>query len=246
MSKILEIKELYFFYFKGKDVLKNINLDVEEGESITIFGPNGSGKSTLIKIILTFLKPYKGEILFKKRNIFNFDNSKIGKIFSYVPQKVNLNFPMSVFDYLLLGRVPYVNGFIRKKDTQFVQSWIERMGIDKLKDKNFLFLSEGEKQIVTLIRSFIQESKVILLDEPLTHLDLKYRSKVLNLIKEIKISGKTIISIFHDIESTKFISDRVVLLKEGEIFDIGKPDEILKKEHLENLFLEPLSNLFFQ
>lgn len=238
----LEIKEIYFSYL-DKEILKNINIKINEGESLVIFGPNGSGKTTLLKIILSILKPKRGEVLYKKENIYKFNEKRRAKIFSYVPQKVNSNFPMSTFDYLILGRTPYINGFIKKEDREIVLNWIEKFNLNYIKDLNFQFLSEGEKQLITLIRTFIQESEIILLDEPLTHLDLKYKFKILNLLKQIKKMGKTIISIFHDIESTKFISDRVILIKNGEIIKDGKTEEILTKDILSNLFEESLSYL---
>lgn len=233
----LEIKDIYFSY-KDKEILKDINIKIDKGESITIFGPNGSGKTTLLKIILSILKPLKGEVFFKEKNIFEFDERRRAKIFSYVPQKINTFFPMSTFDYLILGRTPYINGFIKKEDREIVSNWIEKFKIGHLKDLNFQFLSEGEKQLITLIRTFIQESDVIILDEPLTHLDLKYRMKILELLKKIKLSGKTIISVFHDLESIRYISDRVILLKNGEILKVGKIYDIITEKNLTNLFEE--------
>ncbi len=238
----LVVNKIFFSYNK-KEFIKNINLVINKGESISIFGPNGSGKTTLLKIILSILKPQKGEIFLEGKNVFKFKERERAKKFSYVPQKVSSFFPMSTFDFLILGRVPYINGFIRKEDREIVLNWMEKMGVMHLKDQNFQFLSEGEKQLITLIRTFIQESEIIVLDEPLTHLDLKYKSKILELLKEIKKMDKTIISIFHDLESIKYISDRVVLLKNGEILKDGEVNDILTKDNLTQLFEENISQI---
>lgn len=237
----LEIKDIYFSY-QSREILKNINISINKGESITIFGPNGSGKTTLLKIILGILRPDEGRIFFRDKDILKFSERERAKIFSYVPQKVYTFFPMSTFDYLVLGRTPYINGFIKKEDKEVVLNWIEKFNLDYIKNLNFQFLSEGEKQLITLIRTFIQGSEVIILDEPLTHLDLKYRFKILNILKKIKEMGKTIISVFHDLESIKNISDRVVLIKNGEILKIGEVDKILTKENLITLFDENFIN----
>ncbi|MGQ9845673.1 MAG: ABC transporter ATP-binding protein, partial [Caldisericia bacterium] len=233
----LQVKDLHFSY-QDKKILKEINISINKKESVTIFGPNGSGKTTLLKIILGILKPEKGGVYLNKENIFKFDERKRAKIFSYVPQKVYTFFPMSTFDYLLLGRTPYINGFVKKEDKEIVLEWIDRFNIRHLKDVNFQLLSEGEKQLITLIRTFIQQSEIIVLDEPFTHLDLKYRFKILNLLKKIKEFGKTIISVFHDLASIREISDRVILLKNGKIQKIGEVNKILTEDNLIDLFDE--------
>lgn len=237
----LKLENIHFSY-QDKNILKNIDININRGESITIFGPNGSGKTTLLKIILGILKPEKGGVYLNKENIFKFDERKRAKIFSYVPQKVYTFFPMSTFDYLILGRTPYINGFVKKEDKEIVLEWIDRFKIKHLKDINFQLLSEGEKQLITLIRTFIQQSEIIILDEPLTHLDLKYRFKILNLLKKIKDYKKTIISVFHDLESIREISDRVILIKNGEIQKIGEVNKILTEDNLTALFDENFSN----
>jgi iron complex transport system ATP-binding protein len=140
----------------------------------------------------------------------------------------------------LLGRAPYINGFAKREDKEIVLMWMEKFNLMHLKDINVQFLSEGEKQILTLIRTIIQESEIILLDEPLIYLDLKYKSKILNLLKELNISGKTIISVFHDIESIKFLSKRVIFLKNGRIEKIGNVEDLIKSNEINSLFDEKI------
>lgn len=235
--KYLEIKDVSFFY-KDREILKNINFCVEKGDTISIFGPNGSGKTTLLKILIGILKPQKGSVYFKDIDIFKINERMRGKIFSYVPQKVNIFFPLTTFDYLLTGRAPYINGFAKKEDKEIILYWMEKFNITHLKEINFQLLSEGEKQLLTLIRTLIQETEIIVLDEPLTHLDLKYKIKVLNLLNELKLSGKTIISVFHEIDSIKFLSNKVIFLKNGRLEKFGRVEELLIKEEIINLFEE--------
>ncbi len=238
-SDYLKVVNINFSY-GNKKILDNINFSVFKGESLSIFGPNGSGKTTLIKIILGINSPQSGEILFKGKNILKMGERERAKIFSYVPQKVNTTFPLTTFDYLILGRAPFVNGFVKKEDKKIVLDWMEKFNILHLKEINFQFLSEGEKQILTIIRSLIQESEIIILDEPLTHLDLKYKTKVLNLLKNLNEFGKTIISIFHDIESIKFLSKRVIFLKNGKIEKFGNTEDLIKPKEINSLFDEKI------
>lgn len=233
----LEIKDVSFFY-KNREILKNISFCIDKGDSLSIFGPNGSGKTTLLKILIGLLKPQKGEVYFKGIDIFKINERERGKIFSYVPQKVNINFPLKTFDFLLTGRAPYINGFVKKEDKDIVLNWMEKFNIIHLREINFQLLSEGEKQLLTLIRTLIQEAEIIVLDEPLNHLDLKYKIKILKLLKEIKLSGKTVISVFHEIDSIKFLSDKVIFLKNGKIEKFGEIEKLIKKDEIINLFEE--------
>ncbi|MDI6860697.1 MAG: ABC transporter ATP-binding protein [Caldisericia bacterium] len=239
----LEIKNVSFSY-KNKEVLKNISFTVKKGESISIFGPNGSGKTTLLKVILGILKPQKGGVYFNGIDIFKISERERGKIFSYVPQKVNIFFPLKTFDYLLTGRAPYIDGFVKKEDKEIVLYWMEKFNITHLKDINFQILSEGEKQLLTLIRTLIQETEIIILDEPLTHLDLKFKIKILNLLKELKSSQKTIISVFHEINSIKYLCDKIILLKNGVLEKYGEVKNLVKIEEIINLFEENIPFIF--
>jgi len=238
-KEFLEIININFSY-GNKVILSNINFDVRKGESVSIFGPNGSGKTTLIKIILGIITPKSGRVLYNGMDVLKMKDEERAKIFSYVPQKTNFIFPISTFDYLLLGRAPYINGFAKKEDKEIVLMWMEKFNLMHLKDINVQFLSEGEKQILTLIRTIIQESEIILLDEPLIYLDLKYKSKILNLLKELNINGKTIISVFHDIESIKFLSKRVIFLKNGRIEKIGDVEDLIESQKINSLFEEKI------
>ncbi|MCX8095830.1 MAG: ABC transporter ATP-binding protein [Caldisericia bacterium] len=241
----LEIKEIYFSY-KDKNILNDINISIYRGESVSIFGPNGSGKTTLLKIILGILKPQKGAVFYMQKNIFKMSDKERGRIFSYVPQKSNIIFPLTTFDYLLLGRAPFIDGFVKKEDKEIVLYWMQKFNLTHLKETNFQYLSEGEKQILTLIRTLIQETEVIVLDEPLTHLDLKYRTIFLNLLKELKEGGKTIISVFHEIESIKFLSDKVIFLKKGRVEKIGSVNNLINEEEIKNLFEEKIKGGQFE
>jgi len=236
MVGILDINNIHFSYRRGVEVLKGVSFSLLKGESLTIFGPNGSGKSTLIKIILGFIKPDEGSVKFEGREILKLKSRERARILSYVPQRPNLTFPLTVFNYVLLGRTPYINGFVRKSDYDKVLYWMDRVGILHLKDRDFLSLSEGEKQLALLSRVLSQETPIILLDEPLSHLDLRFRTRILKILLEVKGEGKSIISVFHHLSSVKLLSDRVIFLKDGRILKEGVKEEVITPENINLLF----------
>ena len=236
MVGILDINNIHFSYRRGVEVLKGVSFSLLKGESLTIFGPNGSGKSTLIKIILGFMKPDEGSVKFEGREILKLKSRERARILSYVPQRPNLTFPLTVFNYVLLGRTPYINGFVRKSDYDKVLYWMDRVGILHLKDRDFLSLSEGEKQLALLSRVLSQETPIILLDEPLSHLDLRFRTRILKILLEVKGEGKSIISVFHHLSSVKLLSDRVIFLKDGRILKEGVKEEVITPENINLLF----------
>ena len=236
MVGILDINNIHFSYRRGVEVLKGVSFSLLKGESLTIFGPNGSGKSTLIKIILGFIKPDEGSVKFEGREILKLKSRERARILSYVPQRPNLTFPLTVFNYVLLGRTPYINGFVRKNDYDKVLYWMDRVGILHLKDRDFLSLSEGEKQLALLSRVLSQETPIILLDEPLSHLDLRFRTRILKILLEVKGEGKSMISVFHHLSSVKLLSDRVIFLKDGRILKEGVKEEVITPENINLLF----------
>ena len=236
MVGILDINNIHFSYRRGVEVLKGVSFSLLKGESLTIFGPNGSGKSTLIKIILGFIKPDEGSVKFEGREILKLKSRERARILSYVPQRPNLTFPLTVFNYVLLGRTPYINGFVRKSDYDKVLYWMDRVGILHLKDRDFLSLSEGEKQLALLSRVLSQETPIILLDEPLSHLDLRFRTRILKILLEVKGEGKSMISVFHHLSSVKLLSDRVIFLKDGRILEEGVKEEVITPENINLLF----------
>lgn len=236
MVGILDINNIHFSYRRGVEVLKGVSFSLLKGESLTIFGPNGSGKSTLIKIILGFIKPDEGSVKFEGKEILKLKSRERARILSYVPQRPNLTFPLTVFNYVLLGRTPYINGFVRKSDYDKVLYWMDRVGILHLKDRDFLSLSEGEKQLALLSRVLSQETPIILLDEPLSHLDLRFRTRILKILLEVKGEGKSMISVFHHLSSVKLLSDRVIFLKDGRILEEGVKEEVITPENINLLF----------
>ncbi|MCL5071709.1 MAG: ABC transporter ATP-binding protein [Actinobacteria bacterium] len=237
-DKILTIKNLSFAY-DGSNVLDDINFDVVSGCFLSILGPNGSGKSTLINLISRVLKNYKGEIIVKGRSIQNLNSKEIAKIIAVVPQYSNIGFNFLVGELILMGRFPYVSRFGREKKQDFdiVESVMEKTKTLLLYKKRFNELSGGEKQRVIIAQALVQDTPIILLDEPTSHLDINFQIEIMDLFYKLNTDeGKTIIGIFHDINLAANYSKKTILLKNGMVFGYGEIKDTITKENIKKVF----------
>ncbi|MBE3090647.1 MAG: ABC transporter ATP-binding protein [Actinobacteria bacterium] len=237
-EKIITIKNLSFAY-DGSNVLDNINFDVASGCFLSILGPNGSGKSTLINLISKVLKNYKGEIIVKDRSIENLNSKEMAKLVAVVPQYSNAGFNFLVGELVLMGRFPYVSRFGREKKQDFdiVEDVMEKTKTLPLYKKRFNELSGGEKQRVIIAQALVQDTPIILLDEPTSHLDINFQIEIMDLFYKLNTDeGKTIIGVFHDINLAANYSKKAILLKNGMVFDYGEINDTITKENIKKVF----------
>jgi iron complex transport system ATP-binding protein len=228
MSKIISIEDLTFSYNKNP-VLKNISLQINEGESIGILGPNGSGKTTLLKLISGILNGYSGKIKIFGKNINKFSRKELSQMISYIPQNLNINFDLLVETIVSFGRNPYIGLFkgLEKNDYTRIHNAMKEAEITHLKDRIFNTLSGGEKQRTSVAKSLAQDGNILLLDEFVTHLDPGHAQKILSLTKKlIDERHMTSIGVFHDINRAINICHKLVFLKEGKIQEKIKPENI--------------------
>ncbi len=216
------IKNLFFSYKNGFKI-ENLNCEIEK--FTLLLGPNGCGKTTLLKIILGILKPEKGEIIFDGKNLLKIPYREKVKLISFIPQFYSEIKGFSVFDMIMMGRNPYKKGIIKresKTDFEKVKEVIEKLSLKDLEKRDFYSLSGGEKQKVIIGRALAQESKILLLDEPTAHLDLKNQFEILKILKEIS-KEKIILGVFHEPFLSLKFADKLIFMKEGKIEYEGKP-----------------------
>lgn len=204
--------------YNKKIFLKNITTDFKEGKIYVILGPNGSGKSTLLKIIDYILKPIKGTVFLGKEELKNYTKRALARKIAYLPQK-NKDCPFfSVFDTILLGRKPHINFEPRKKDLKIVENLITSLNLTPLTFKKIEQLSGGEFQKVLIARALAQEPKILLLDEPINHLDPKNQIELLTILRErTKQLNITTLIVLHDINLALQVADYFILMKNGKI-----------------------------
>ncbi|MCX7770780.1 MAG: ABC transporter ATP-binding protein [Proteobacteria bacterium] len=238
---MIVIKGLCFSY-DNNIVFKNINCDIEKGKLTCILGKNGSGKSTLLKILSGQLKNYSGQIFVNEHNLKNYSLRDLAKLIGYLPQFHNPIYPYKVIDVVVTGRMPYFRFYPSKNDIKVAHYALERLNIENFKERKYTDLSGGEQKLVLLARVIAQSPKIIVLDEPLTNLDLKNQIKILNILKGLVSEGITIISVIHEIGMAFLFSDEILFIKKGEV--IKKDKNNVDNSFLESIFEVPFKIIF--
>lgn len=214
---------------KSKKVINNASIHLSKGKVGVLLGPNGVGKSTIIKILSGLYKQNGGDIFLGERNIKEIKLQERAKLISYVPQEIEFS-SLSVFDTILLGRLPYFYSFPCHRDKEKVDSILKELGIYEFKDRDASSLSGGEKQLVAIARALVTNPSLLLLDEPTANLDLKHQIEILHLLKKIaKEKELTILLSLHDLSEAAFLADALFWMKDGKIIKEGDVSSISEK-----------------
>jgi len=235
---MLEVKNLSAGY-GGVDVIRNINLKAERGESLCILGPNGSGKSTLLKSIARIID-YRGCVLMNGEDISAVSRKELAKKIALLSQSTQVFFPYTVYETVSLGRYAYSQSILKNlsaEDRDVIQDILKKLDIWENKDCMIDELSGGELQRVFLARTLAQSPDLILLDEPSNHLDLKHQIELLKFLKTwVKENNKTLISVFHDLNLARLFGDTAVVLNNGVLAASGQIEDVLNGGILNNVY----------
>ncbi len=237
MTKVIEVKRCSVD-LSETEIIRLVSLDVAQGEYVSIIGPNGAGKTTLMRCLLG-MYPYRGSVQINGKECSAVDPKELARQVSYVPQTHDMEFPLPVFDFVMMGRYPYLSPLspAQKKDIDAVERAMEVTGVTPFRDRLLRTLSGGERQKVYIAAALAQETPVMLLDEPATFLDWKHQAEVMQLLKKInRECGATIVAVNHDLNSAAHWSDRVIALKNGSVLFEGPPDKLIQPEPLKDLF----------
>ena len=236
MALKLTINKLSFNY-AGIQVLKDVEMEVELGEMLSIVGPNGSGKSTLLKCINRILKTKQNTVLIDGKDTSKLNLKELSKIMGYVPQNSTSTFPFTVFDVVLMGRKPYIHWNLSEQDNEIVAEMLDFLGIGDLSMRHFNELSGGEQQKVIVARALAQQPQILLLDEPTSSLDIKHQLEILCMLRSLTQSKeRSVIVSMHDLNLASRFSDRMIMLKQGKIFASGTPESVLTEENIEKVY----------
>lgn len=232
--------------YKHKEffILDEVNVSLEYGEFLAIVGPNGAGKSSLLSILANEIKQEKQEILFKGKNIRDWEVRELSMHKAKFSQHNSNEIPLQVKDVVMMGRYPYFDSQPRKEDFEAMNKHLYETDVYHLKDREYSTLSGGEKQRVHLSRVMAQveneiEKKLIFLDEPLNNLDVKHQYKALEIIKKFTRNLNSAIVVLHDLNLAAQFADKILLMKSGKVSAYGTPEEVFTAENISKAYNFP-------
>jgi ABC-type cobalamin/Fe3+-siderophores transport system ATPase subunit len=237
MKSVIQIRCLALA-LNGTPILRGISLGIAQGEYVSVIGPNGAGKTTLMRCLLG-MYAYEGSVRIAGTESSSADPKELARQISYVPQTHDIEFPLPVFDFVMMGRYPYLSPLspAQKKDVEAVERAMEVTGTLPFRHRLLRTLSGGERQKVYIAAALAQETPVMLLDEPATFLDWKHQAEVMQLLKKINTEcGATIVAVNHDLNSAAHWSDRIIAVKDGRVLLDGPPADIIHPDPLRDLF----------
>ena len=222
-----------------RTVLEEIDLRVEPGEIIGLLGPNGSGKSTLIKTVSGVLPNYRGAIELDGRELRTFSRREAARTVAVVPQEASFSFPFTALEIVLMGRHPHLGAFAFESahDFALARAALERCGASQLASRPIQELSSGERQRIVFARAMAQEPRLLLLDEPVSFLDIRHQIELYDLVRELVDEQATsVLTVLHDLNLAAEYCDRIYLLRNGRIDTSGPTEEVFSYENLTRVF----------
>ncbi len=225
--------------YQGKPLIRNIEIGLNKGEVLTLIGPNGAGKSTILKSIAKQLKLIDGAVYLDKKEIAQMSGAELSRKMAVVFTEKLKTELMNCKDVVATGRYPYTGhfGVLSGDDDALVEEAMELVHVTEIQNQDFTKISDGQRQRVMLARAICQEPQLIILDEPTSFLDVKYKLEFLSVLQELRRKkGLTVIMSIHELELAERVSDRIVCVNGAYVERFGKPEEIFQSGYIRTLF----------
>ena len=218
--------------------LKGIDLEFGKGLLVGLIGPNGCGKSTMMKCISRLHQQTSGTIEVDGKNVSEMKPAEVAKMVATVPAEAGQTFGISVMDMVMLGRYPFVEKiwWENPEDERVTIEAMKTFGIDHLRHKQVALCSSGERQRALIAKAYVQQPKLMLVDEPTSHLDMKYKLQVMEYLQKMARADMTVIVAEHDISLMARYCDVCVIMKKGEIVAVGDPKEIISEDLIRDVY----------
>ena len=231
------IEDVCFSYEKEM-ILKHLSMEIAKNRICFIMGNNGSGKTTLLKNLMGFLIPNQGTITIQGQKISEIDHQTMSRLISYVPQAISLNTDFSVIDYLSLGRTPHLKlvSKLQDEDYMIIDRFAEEIGVSDILDVPFNKLSGGQKQLVAIARSLIQDTPIIIMDEPMSALDIGKQVDLLRVLVKLATLGKTVVLTTHNPNHALVVECDSCFVKNGEIVAFGNGRDVIEEALLKSVY----------
>lgn len=226
-----------------RTVLNDISLALNPGELLALIGPNGAGKTTLLRALARQLRPASGSIAYASVSLWDHSPGWIARHIALAPNARTSERALTVAEAVALGRAPHRGWLLplNAHDRRTVERSLARVGLTDFADRSVTELSDGESQRVGLARALAQEPAVLLVDEPTSHLDLRYQGEVLDQLRQLAQDGIAVAAALHDLNLAALWADRIALLADGRLIAIDTPENVLTAELLSNAYRTPLS-----
>lgn len=233
-NEIIRVENLSWQINQQK-ILDNVCFTIPAGSFTGILGPNGAGKSSLLRCLYRYIEPNLGSVLFNGNDVKQYSSDEYAQNVAVVLQEAPSHFNLTVSDVVALGLIPHKGIFTRysPKDKLLVNQAIEQVGLSHKTHQNFEHLSGGEKQRALIARAIVQSPKLLIMDEPTSHLDVRYQIQVMELAKSLGIS---VIASFHDLNLASAVCDNLLVLNNGRLVSSGTPQEVITVDLLSDVF----------
>ncbi len=242
----IRIENVSYAYEAPRLALNNVSASIPAGAFCGIIGPNGSGKTTLLKCISGYNKPTSGRVTLSGRDVSSLSVREIARRMALVQQHSAIEYDFTVMDIVLTGRNPYIGRLKGETaaDYALANDALERSGIAHLKDRLVTTLSGGEWQMMILARALTQQADIMLLDEPVTGLDIRHQVHIMSTVKRLAGErGISVVCVLHDLNLALRYCNQIVLLKKGEVYAQGAPKQVLTRENVERVYETPVHML---
>lgn len=234
----LELRDVTLDYGMRR-VLHGVNANLAAAEMVALIGPNGAGKSSLLRCITGLARPTSGSVLIDGRSVATIDRRDLALTVAVVPGQTVVTFPMRVEELVALGRIPHERNFLgpRDEDNRRTDWAMARVGIEHLRARDVRELSLGERQLAVLAMAVAQDARLLLLDEPTVHLDLRHQVAVMELLADLaRRDGVTVLAVMHDINLARMFFSRLLLLDNGRLIADGPPTDVLTDANVRSVY----------
>lgn len=242
MGIVLTVSDLTFTYDGVNPVWTDISLEVHAGEVLSILGPNGTGKSTLLRCMAGLHVPSSGQVMIEGRQVQKMSRKEVAQAIAFVPQMHTPVFSFSAIEVVVMGRTAHIGVFASPSamDYAIAEDAMKTLGILSLAKKSYDETSGGERQLILFARALAQEARILLLDEPTSHLDFGNQARTLMLIRKLADKGLAVVMTTHYPDHALGFSERTALIADGKMQGYGMTESILNSEKLSNLYGLPV------